>query len=126
MKPANKLGYYSNGKALGKLSLILGGFLMFMIFNSSCKKSNTNPSGGNTTPNLQLVANNMAAPLTLAEAPDNSKRLFIVDQVGKIWIIYPDSTKAPSVFLDISSKMVSLNTGYDERGLLGLAFHPRL
>ena len=26
-------------------------------------------------------------------------------------------------FLDISSKMVSLMTNYDERGLLGLAFH---
>lgn len=27
-------------------------------------------------------------------------------------------------FLDIPPKMVTLRTGYDERGLLGLAFHP--
>jgi hypothetical protein len=47
-----------------------------------------------------------------------------VDQVGKIWIVYPDSTKPSTTFIDISSKMVALQTGYDERGLLGLAFHP--
>ena len=27
-------------------------------------------------------------------------------------------------FLDVSSRLVTLTTGYDERGLLGLAFHP--
>src|SRR5690606_39274909 len=27
-------------------------------------------------------------------------------------------------FLDVSAKLVALNPGFDERGLLGLAFHP--
>jgi len=110
-------------KLMGKYSTIWGILLVATIFISSCHKSNPAPNN-NTTPDLKLVAGNLAAPLTLAEAPDDSKRLFIVDQVGKIWIVYPDSTKPSTVFIDISSKMVTLQTGYDERGLLGLAFHP--
>ena len=98
-------------------------FLICIIYISSCQKSNPTPAN-NATPDLKLVVGNLAAPLTLSEAPDDSKRLFVVDQVGKVWIIYPDTTKAPTAFIDISSKMVTLNTGYDERGLLGIAFHP--
>jgi glucose/arabinose dehydrogenase len=100
-----------------------GILLICIIYISACQKSNP-ATGNNATPDLKLVAGNLAAPLTLAEAPDDSKRLFIVDQIGKVWIVYPDTTKAPTAFIDISSKMVALQTGYDERGLLGLAFHP--
>ncbi len=112
-------------KRVGKYSPIRSLLLVYILFVSlsSCHKSNPTPTG-NGTPDLKLIAGSLVAPLTLAEAPDNSKRLFILDQVGKIWIVYPDSTKAPTTFIDISSKMVTLQTGYDERGLLGLAFHP--
>lgn len=125
MKFTNKFDDFKRRYSPGKISIILGSFLLLIIFNSSCSKSSSsNPNPGDTIANLHLVADNLAAPLTLSEAPDNTKRLFIVDQVGKIWIIYPDSSKPPAVFIDIASKMVSLQTGYDERGLLGLAFHP--
>jgi hypothetical protein len=110
-------------KLVGNISLSLGILLVCIIFITACKKSNPTP-GSNGSPDLKLIAGDLAAPLTLAEAPDDTKRLFIVDQVGKIWIVYPDSTKPSTVFIDISSKMVTLQTGYDERGLLGLAFHP--
>jgi len=73
---------------------------------------------------LKLVADNMVSPTTLVEAPDDSHRLFVVDQVGKIWIIDASGKKMTQPFLDISSKLVTLQTVYDERGLLGLAFHP--
>jgi len=59
------------------------------------------------------------------EAPDNSQRLFIVDQPGQVWIIDKAGHRMTQPFIDVSSKMVSpLNPSYDERGLLGLAFHP--
>jgi len=72
---------------------------------------------------LKLVVENFVSPVALIDAPDGSKRLFVVDQIGKVWIIENGKT-LPQPFIDISSKLVALETSYDERGLLGLAFHP--
>ena len=33
---------------------------------------------------LELVADNLVSPVTLVESPDDSGRLFIVDQIGVI------------------------------------------
>ena len=91
----------------------------------SCSKSGSNNMPPqNQVPGLQIVADTMIAPIALAEPADGSKRLFIADQSGKIWIIGSDGKKLGNPFIDITSKMVSLNPSYDERGLLGLAFHP--
>lgn len=73
---------------------------------------------------LELVAHGLTQPVYLTEAPDDTGRLFIVDQDGQIHILHPDGTLSDTPFLDISDRMVTLNPGYDERGLLGLAFHP--
>jgi glucose/arabinose dehydrogenase len=73
---------------------------------------------------LKLISDNFVSPVAIIDAPDHSKRLFVVDQVGKIWIIDKHGNKMEQPFLDISSRMVTLETSYDERGLLGLAFHP--
>lgn len=73
---------------------------------------------------LELVADGFVHPLVLTEPPDGTKRLFVVDQIGKIWILAPDGEKLPEPFLDISAQLVELDPAYDERGLLGLAFHP--
>lgn len=71
-----------------------------------------------------LIADNMVSPIGLVAVPDESRRLFVIDQIGKIWIIDGTGVKLEQPFIDISGKMISLNSGYDERGLLGLAFHP--
>lgn len=55
---------------------------------------------------------------------DTVERLFIATQVGEI--LYTDFDGIQT-FLDIRSRILKLgimNGGYDERGLLGLAFHP--
>jgi glucose/arabinose dehydrogenase len=59
----------------------------------------------------------------LVEPEDGSQRLFVVDQVGLIWIISAGK-RYEKPFLDLRSQIVELNSFYDERGLLGLAFHP--
>lgn len=87
-----------------------------------CKK-NDNPGKQNEM-DLKLIVDNLVSPIAFAEAPDDSHRLFVVDQVGKIWIIDKEGKKVSQPFLDVSSKMVTLQSFYDERGLLGLAFHP--
>ncbi len=47
-------------------------------------------------------------------------RVFVVDRLGKIWIYDRDGTN-PRVFLDATPLV---DSGFDERGLLGLAFPP--
>ena len=73
---------------------------------------------------LELVADGMISPIGLVTAPDDDDRLYVIDQAGMIWVI-ENGVKQTEAFLDVSSSMVSLEAGYDERGLLGLAFHPQ-
>jgi hypothetical protein len=47
----------------------------------------------------------------------------VVDQTGLVWIVL-NGARVERPFLDIREKIVELNDLHDERGLLGLAFHP--
>ena len=66
----------------------------------------------------------LVSPVAMANAGDGSNRLFVVDQRGKIQIVQGGALLA-TLFLDIGTKLVSARPGFDERGLLGLAFHPQ-
>jgi glucose/arabinose dehydrogenase len=74
---------------------------------------------------LQQVAEGLNAPLDFEVSPDG--RRFVVDQTGQIYELTEDGL-ADEPFLDVSDRLVDLGIpklyGYDERGLLGLAFHP--
>jgi glucose/arabinose dehydrogenase len=72
---------------------------------------------------LTLTAEGLASPVALVEAGDGSGRLFVADQTGLIWILR-DGRRLDQPFLDLRERLVRLNDFYDERGLLGLAFHP--
>src|SRR5919106_4408449 len=73
---------------------------------------------------LRLVADGFTSPVALVAAPDASGRRFIVDQVGVIRVLGADGNLLPEPFLDLRSEIVPLTPDFDERGLLGLAFHP--
>ncbi|QED50218.1 PQQ-dependent sugar dehydrogenase [Cytobacillus dafuensis] len=73
---------------------------------------------------------NLPTVLKTAILPGDSKEtLFIATQVGEIFYIRDEVVRT---FLDIRPRIIKLGTsepgvsgaGYDERGLLGLAFHP--
>jgi len=72
---------------------------------------------------FETVASGLNSPVVLTHAGDGSNRLFVGDQIGKIYVIQ-DDTLLSEPFLDITENLVSLDTTYDERGLLGLVFHP--
>jgi glucose/arabinose dehydrogenase len=74
---------------------------------------------------LQLVAGGFISPIGVVAAPDNTDRLFVIDQAGKVLIIDAAGNTLPTPFIDVTAMMVTLNPNYDERGLLGLAFHPQ-
>ena len=71
----------------------------------------------------EVVAAGIVGAPHLANAGDGSGRLFIVDQAGLIRIV-KKGVLLPKPFLDLTDRIVTVNPGFDERGLLGLAFHP--
>jgi glucose/arabinose dehydrogenase len=73
---------------------------------------------------LELVAEGLNAPVDLMSAGDGSGRLFIVDQIGLVRVLTAQGDLVDEPFLDIRDRVIGLRPGYDERGLLGLAFHP--
>jgi glucose/arabinose dehydrogenase len=73
---------------------------------------------------VQLVVDGLVAPLDLTFAPDGSGRRFIVDQTGLVLILAPEGTVLPTPFLDITDRVI-IQSAFDERGLLALAFHPQ-
>jgi len=75
------------------------------------------------TVDLKPIARRLKAPTVLTNAGDLSSRLFLAEQTGIIKII-ENGELLSTPFLDLSEKMVKLSSFYDERGLLGLVFHP--
>jgi len=61
-------------------------------------------------------------PVSIKNAGDN--RLFVVEKDGLIKILNPDGNINATPFLDIDNKVVNISGVSDERGLLGLVFHP--
>ncbi|TXF88028.1 T9SS type A sorting domain-containing protein [Neolewinella aurantiaca] len=71
---------------------------------------------------IELLADGFNRPVDISGAGDNSDRLFVVEQAGRIRVIdQTTSVVQPDDFLDITP--IVLNGG-NEQGLLGLAFHP--
>ena len=84
-----------------------------------------NPKPKEQKLDLKLVADGFISPLGVVSARDGSNRLFVIDQTGTVSVIGSNGTKLSTPFLDLTSKLVPLQPGFDERGLLGLAFHPQ-
>ena len=74
---------------------------------------------------LTLVASGFTRPLFVTHAADGSDRIFLVEQVGKIWIL-KDGILLEQPFLDIEDLISpgAITQSFSEQGLLGLAFHP--
>lgn len=76
---------------------------------------------------LRPIISNINLPTVLKTTilpGDSIESLFIATQVGEIFSLRNGIIK---IFLDIRQRVLKLggsNGGYDERGLLGLAFHP--
>lgn len=73
---------------------------------------------------LSEVASGFTAPVAMIVPPDGSRRRFVVDQIGVVRVVDAGGALLPEPFLDVRDRMARLDPDYDERGLLGLAFHP--
>lgn len=74
----------------------------------------TTPAFGNLT---------FTNPLAIAVPPGETNRLFVVEQDGMVAVITNLAAPTRTVFLNITAQVAG-GTPTDERGLLGLAFHP--
>jgi len=71
------------------------------------------------------VASGLSRPVFVTAAPDDVDRLFILEKRGVVRILDLDSgTVLSTPFLDIDALVGGGTSTGDERGLLGLAFHP--
>lgn len=75
------------------------------------------PVGG-TGIALTEVADELTAPVHVTHSGDGTRRLFVVEQTGRIVVL--SAASEPSVYLDLTGRV---STG-GERGLLSVAFHP--
>lgn len=66
-------------------------------------------------------------PISIISPPDNSKRLFLVQQRGQVRILPKDESSTEAMtFLDLSGrKMEASEQSKFEEGLDGMAFHPK-
>src|SRR5580700_6554073 len=74
---------------------------------------------------LKPIASGLTSPDYAISAPGDTSDLFVVDQTGKLDVVH-NGVLQSTPMLDLSSleSAVPLNPGYDERGLLGVAFSP--
>ncbi|HCW45575.1 MAG TPA: hypothetical protein DGU45_09740, partial [Planctomycetes bacterium] len=80
---------------------------------------------GTTPLSTRRIASGVARPVLVAAPEGDFERLFIVQQAGIIRIYdMASATLLTTPFLNINSIVGGGNSGADERGLLGLAFHP--
>ena len=110
-----KFKYYS--------ALFISALLMIGISCDDDDDDGGSSTAGDKAVTLDVLAEGLASPVAVMESPDNSGRLFIVDQAGQIYI-HQNGALGTLPFLDISNKVIPRETPQDERGLLGLAFHP--
>jgi glucose/arabinose dehydrogenase len=101
---------------------------------------------------LETVMSGLVSPVAAAVAPGDRRHLYVADQTGQVWRVpignregdddrrggdddedddnsgSGNGSRQPELFLDVSKLLVELGLGpgkYDERGLLGIAFHPQ-
>src|SRR5947207_4505369 len=104
---SKKFNIVSSAKSVSLWILAITSMLVIFF---SCKKSDirqSNLSNASHVPgtmkgmDLQTVADNFVSPVTVVEPPDGSHRLFVVDQVGQIWIINHDGQRLAQPFINI-------------------------
>ncbi|XP_060938166.1 HHIP-like protein 2 [Limanda limanda] len=73
---------------------------------------------------LTEVANGLRNPVLMLHSGDETHRMFIAEQLGFVWVYLHDGSRVEQPFLDMSGEVVTTPWLGDERGFLGMAFHP--
>lgn len=74
---------------------------------------------------LEPIAEGLTAPIHLEQPDDGSGRTFIIQQDGVVRVLGADGKLQAEPFLDLRPRMLPLEQGFEERGLLGFTLHPQ-
>ncbi|XP_069766213.1 HHIP-like protein 1 isoform X2 [Narcine bancroftii] len=74
---------------------------------------------------LREVANQLRNPVAMVHAADGTHRFFVAEQMGLVWAYLPNGSKLSRPFLNLTEAVLTSPWLGDERGFLGLAFHPK-
>ncbi|HEX5579757.1 MAG TPA: PQQ-dependent sugar dehydrogenase [Candidatus Limnocylindria bacterium] len=115
-------------RALGVVAMV--GLVVGCTPTSSAEPSAASPVVATPSPSsappdvsLELVADGLSTPVGLVPLPGADDRALVLEQTGRVWVLDGDQLLTDP-FLDLTDRVVDLDPSYDERGLLGLAFHP--
>jgi len=72
---------------------------------------------------LEPYVTGVNAPLAMVQ-PAGDDRKFVIEQFGRVRVIDKDGNLSAEPFIDIRAKIPTLWSDFDERGLLGITFHP--
>jgi glucose/arabinose dehydrogenase len=81
------------------------------------------PAEAQTRVNLEPAVEGVTAPLAIAQPPGDD-RMFVIEQIGLVRVVTADGELLAEPFLDLRHRIVDQWPEFDEKGLLGLAFHP--
>ncbi len=96
------------GPVLGASLLTLGGSVI---------------AAGHLKVKLEPYVTGVNAPLAMVQPPGDDRK-FVIEQFGRVRIINAAGELEPEPFLDLRNHLPALWSDFDEKGLLGLAFHP--
>ena len=109
-----------------QLGFVLAGFLALSPLARGQADVLPNIPRGTISISLVPVATGLAAPDYAISAPGDTSRLFVLEQKGQVLIVQ-NGTLLSTPALDLQSLVsppLVITNANDERGLLGLAFHP--
>jgi glucose/arabinose dehydrogenase len=107
------------------LIMIITGGISILLLPSYIKKHPVNIDDATApllTLNAQQVVTDLQSPLDMA-FPGNGD-ILIAEQTGKILLVKNGKLMSDPI-LDIQSKLVKINMGFDVRGILGFTIHPK-
>jgi glucose/arabinose dehydrogenase len=100
-------------------SLAFSSVAVCLVFSASQSRG----AEAKSSVGLKLVAEGFVSPLNFVPLPDG--RTLIGDQIGTVKVLNKNGQLAEQLFLDLRPKLAKLENGFDERGLLGIALHPK-
>jgi glucose/arabinose dehydrogenase len=73
---------------------------------------------------LKTFAEGFVSPTAMAPIP-GTKKVIVADQAGVAYVVDEAGKRAEQPFLDVRPRLTKLTPGFDERGLIGFALHPK-